>query len=221
MIFKKLNESTQPKERRKASDFLSSVKAYGWEDYHDGIGFKIDLLSGLDELETAKVLDWLEGLSEFDWMHAEVFGAIDSDRSTRLLTESLKKPNLRFRMTALSILLRRKSIDPLNAEEIVLDALRKMTIIDGMTDVHSMAIRLKSERIKKQVLENCINGNDDVRVHSAALVHFLYGITKTQFDDSKVTFYQEFKKPKILGRNKAYEILCREIADAGIREQEL
>jgi len=168
----------------------------------------------MDEPKIAKVLDWLEGLPELDWMHAEVFGAIDNDRSARLLTESLRKPNLRFRMAALSILLRRKSIDRLYAEEVVLDALRKTTIVDGMTDVHSMAIRLKSERIKKQVLENSINGNDDIRVHSAALVHFLYGITKSQFDDSKATFYQEFKKSKILGRNKAYEILCEEIAEA-------
>ena len=173
------------------------------------------LLDELDQEGESEVLDWLSLLKSLTWAHGEVFARLNTEKSNELLKQSLDKPKNSFRMKALEILIRRKRIDIQEVENILVARLDKITIADGMADVHRMVSgyrhKFTSDQVKKKVLDNCLNGSSDVRFSSAQLAMFLYGLTTSINEPNHEKFCREFKSRDYENRKRAFDNLIEEI----------
>jgi hypothetical protein len=65
--------------------------------------------------------------------------------------------------------------------------------------------------VLRGLLHCSVRGNDDIRVHAAALVHFLYGCSSSSFDMHFRPFYLRFASKDPAQRQDAYRELCAKI----------
>ena len=71
-----------------------------------------------------------------------------------------------------------------------------------------------SPAVRAKLLSCAVDGNDDLRVHAAALVHFLYGASSCHFDMKYRRFYLRFGSPDESERRAAHQELCAKIGIA-------
>jgi len=77
-----------------------------------------------------------------------------------------------------------------------------------MTRVLALAKRHPSSAVRKKVLSKALTGNDDIRVHAAALAHHLYGGTDHPFDWNHRPLYLRFNSRRKKERERAFNDLC-------------
>jgi hypothetical protein len=80
----------------------------------------------------------------------------------------------------------------------------------GLTYALALAKEYPTELIKQKLLWCCVHGNDDIRIHCAAMSLFLYGKASSEFDrDQKIVF--KFGNKDKAQRIEAFSELCQMI----------
>jgi hypothetical protein len=185
--------------------FMQSMNI-GYIEWHDGIGYALSALSELNQDELQTVESLLIERKDQDWRDVEALAALATPAAIQALKECLQSTNLEGRLFAVKFLKDMRIED--RVEEILLDTLPQTAIGNGLTYALSIIEQYPTERLKQKLLWCCMNGNEDIRVHCAALALYLYGIASTSFDVShKIVF--EFKEANPEKRRVSFNKLCQ------------
>lgn len=184
--------------------FLKSMKI-GFIEWHDGIGYDLEALKELGPHELKQVEALLISQKDADWRDVDALAALKTGPAITALKECLQSPNIDVRLFAVRHLKEMNVVDRI--EEIVVATLPDTKIGAGLTYALALAQQYPSERIRQKVLWCCLNGNDDIRVHCAAMALFLYGKTSSNFDMSYQIIF-EFRTSDRSQRLAPFEKLC-------------
>lgn len=202
--FKRESGEPEPGPGSPYDRFMESMKIdyYKW---HDGIGYDLDALNELTGNELKQVEDLLISRKDSDWRDVEALAALNTPFTVQALKDCLNSPNLECRLFAVRFLKEMNIEDRI--EEVVVKTLAQTAIGNGLTYALYLAKTYPTEKIRKEILRCALIGNDDIRVHSAAMALFLYRKAKTDFDaDQKIVF--EFHEKDLPARRRVFERLC-------------
>lgn len=192
--------------------------AIGYMEWHDGIGYDMGALAELSGDELLEVEDMLVARRAPDWRDLEALDQIGSARALEKLQGALQSKSVELRIEAARRLAARGLLTDEALERIIVEALAKTTILDGMTRTLELAAAHPSPVVREKLLYCSLHGNDDIRVHAAALVHFLFGRSSSAFDWKFRPFYLRFGSRNRAERRAAYKELCSTIGVAPERE---
>ena len=189
--------------------FLQSMNI-GYMEWHDGIGYDLEALKSLCPAEKQQAEDLL--LSRLsDFRDIEALDTLGTDRALDGIEGLLSSRNLELRLHATRRLAARKRISSDKVESILLDTLPNVTPGKGLTEALSLAEAHPTEAVRRRLLYCAVKGNDDLRVHAAALAHFLYGGSTASFDWTHRPLYLRLGSRVRAERQAAYEELCRSV----------
>jgi len=188
--------------------------AIGYMEWHDGIGYDLGALAELTGEELSEVEDMLVARRAPDWRDFAALDQIGSERALEKLRSALQNKSVELRIEAAGRLAARGLLTNDALERIIVDALAKTTLLDGMTRTLELAAAHPSPLVREKLLYCALHGRDDIRVHAVALVHFLFGCSSSAFDMEFRPFYLRFGSRNRGERRAAYEELCAMIGVA-------
>ncbi|MES1187576.1 MAG: hypothetical protein ABUL60_27405 [Myxococcales bacterium] len=197
-----------------ASDHFEKFRqsmSIGYIEWHEGIGYDLVALAALSPDELVAAEDLLVARRVADWRDLEALDQIGSSRALRELEHALRSKSVDIRIEAARRLAARSLLAEATIEAIIVEALRTTTILDGMVKTLAFAAEHPSPAVLRTLLNRSLHGNDDIRVHAAALVHFLHGGSTSSFDMSFRPFYLRFASKNRQERLDAYRELCTQI----------
>jgi hypothetical protein len=203
-LFQRISGPPEPSSKPALERFLQSMKI-GYIEWHDGIGYDLDALNEMTAKELKQVESLILARKGQDWRDVEALAELNTPFTIQALKECLKSNNFDVRLFAVKFLKEMNIVD--KVEDIVVNTLPLTKIGDGLTFALSLAEKYPTERIRQTVLRCVLNGNDDIRIHCAAMTLYLYGKAKTNFDTSfKIVF--EFRNPGRAQRLAPFVELC-------------
>lgn len=185
--------------------FLQSMKI-GYTEWHDGTGYDLKALRELSGEEVKRVETLLVSRKDQDWRDVQALAALNTPRAVEALKECLRSKNIDVRLFAVRYLKEMNVID--RVEEIVVNTLPSTKIGQGLTYALALARDYPTEPIKQKLLWCCVHGNDDIRIHCAAMALFLYGRAASEFDNNQRIIFRFGIKDKAK-RIEAFSELCR------------
>jgi hypothetical protein len=188
--------------------------AIGYMEWHDGIGYDLNALAALSPDELLAAEDLLVARRASDWRDLEALDRIGSARALDQLNRALQSESVDIQIEAAQRLASRGLLTESVIEAIIIAALGRTTIVDGMVKTLNFAAAHPSAAVRRKLLACAVRGNDDLRVHAAALVHFLYGGSSSPFDMAFRPLYLRFASRDRNERHAAYVELCRKIGVA-------
>jgi len=184
----------------------------GYMEWHDGIGYDLEALGALPPEERQLAEDLVVARRAADWRDIEALDQLGSERALYELEKAARSPKpLEVQLHAAERLARRRLLSEQQVEDIILAALAHTTILNGMDKTLRLAAAYPTPAVKKKLLRCALHGHDDVRVHAAALVHFLHGGSSSHFDMEQRLFYLRFGSKSRSDRRVAYAELCTKI----------
>ncbi len=184
--------------------YLQSMKI-GYIEWHDGISYDLEALKQFSPEE----LKYIEALhvsrKDEDWRDIEALAALGTPAAIQALKKALESPNYDCRLFAVRCLKEMNTLD--RVDQVVAATLPLTKIGEGMSLALALARDYPSEAIKNIVLWCCLNGNDSIRVHCAAMALFLYNVTHIEFDVNQKIVY-EFNEPDRDKRLAPFTRLC-------------
>jgi hypothetical protein len=185
--------------------FIKSMKI-GYMEWHDGIGYDLSALNELRGEELKQVETLLISRKDQDWRDVEALAALNTPPAIEALKECLLSKNIDVKLFAVRYLKEMNVVD--RVEEVVVNTLPSTKIGRGLTFALALAKKYPTELIKEKLLWCCINGNDDIRIHCAAMSLFLYGKASSEFDrEQKIVF--KFGNKDKAKRIEAFSELCQ------------
>jgi hypothetical protein len=185
--------------------FIQSMKI-DYMEWHDGIGYDLSALCELREEELKQVETLLISRKDEDWRDVEALAALNTPSAIEALKECLLSKNIDVKLFAVRYLKEMNVVD--RVEEIVVSTLPSTKIGCGLTFALALAKKYPTELIKEKLLWCCVNGNDDIRIHCAAMSLFLYGKASSEFDrEQKLVF--KFGNKEKAKRIEAFSELCQ------------
>lgn len=189
----------------------------GYMEWHDGIGYDLDAFDALPSEERLAAEDLVVARHAVDWRDVEALDHIGSEPALRELAKAVRAKSLEIRIEAALRLANRKLLNECDVEAIIVDALGRTTILDGMVKTLRLAAAYPTQRVRDKLLYCTLHGHPEVRVHAAALIHFLHGQASSHFDMTFRPFYLQFAAKDKRERRSAYLELCAKI---GVEPQE-
>ena len=183
----------------------------GYIEWHDGIGYDLVALAELPPEQLIAAEDLLLAHRTPDWRDLEALDQIGSPRALRALDNALHSKSVDTRIEATRRLAARNLLAESTIEASIVDALRTTTILNGMVKTLAFAAEHPSTAVLRELLNRSARGNDDIRVHAAALVLFLYGGASSVFDVNFRPFYLRFASKNRQERHEAYCELCAKV----------
>ena len=197
---------TSPAFRR----FLESMNI-GYVEWHDGIGYDLEALVQLSPDERIAAEDILVARCDRDWRDIKALDCLGSERALAAMASVLKSKDFSVRIAATTWLAKRKLLSEAQVEAVLLDTLPSATLLNGLTNTLRLAGAHPTPAVRRKLLWCTLHGNDDIRVHAAALVHFLYGVAASSFDWEFRPLYLRFGSRHLAERRQAYLELCASI----------
>ena len=190
----------------------------GYEEWHEGTPYDLDALAELEPAELREVEEQLVARGAVDWRDVQALDALGTERALKTLERALKtleralsSKDLAIRLEAAERLHRRNLLEGLRFDELLVKSLAEATLLNGMTRALGLAEKHATPAVLKQLLACAQRGNDDIRCHAAALLHYLFGHAKSPFDWDKRPFYLRFVSKDRTERHAAYLELCRDL----------
>ena len=190
--------------------FLNSMNI-DYFKWHDGVGYDLDALRKLSPDEQNKVENVLIERGVKDWRDIEALVEIGSEKALSAVKYALKSDNYEVRITATETLSKKNIISEKEVETVLVETMPLVSILNGQTLTLRLAEEFPTSAVKRVLLWCALHGNDDIRVHAAALIYFLYGIATSSFDWNYRPFYLRFGDKNISNRKLAYDELCNKI----------
>ena len=190
--------------------FLDSMKL-DYAKWHDGVGYDLDALRKLSPEEQNKVENILIERGVNDWRDIDALAEIGSEKALSALKNALQSDTYEVRIRAIERLSEKGIISEREIETLLVETIPLVSILNGQTFTLRLAEKYPTPAVKRVLLWCTLHGNDDIRVHAAALIYYLYGIAASSFDWDYRPFYLRFNDENISNRKLAYEELCKEI----------
>ncbi|HEX8234839.1 MAG TPA: hypothetical protein VF600_02695 [Abditibacteriaceae bacterium] len=181
----------------------------GFDQWHDGIGYDLDALLELKGDELARAEAVLIARKNHDWRDSEALAALNSTQSAAALKSSISSPNVQVKLRAARQYAAEGDVAQM--EDALVESLRTSKIYAGLTQALALAEEHPTERVKQTLFWCALHGNDDVRVHAAALLFYLYGIAESNFDWDFRPFFLRFNTQDLEERRAAFLELCRRV----------
>jgi len=190
--------------------FLESLKIdfYKW---HDGIGYDLDALRQLEPAEKAEAEKLFLRRGCQDWRDVEALNVLGTPPAIAELKAALTNPRFEIRISAADKLVHSGHITPADVERILVQTIPEVTIMNGLSFTFRLAEQFPTEAVRRVVLKTAMYGQDDARVHAAALAEYLYGVSKSSFDFERRDLYLRFNEKNPALRRAAYLELCRNV----------
>lgn len=203
-LFQRVSSPPTPSQGSALERFHKSMRI-GYLEWHDGIGYDLDALIQMNNEDLRTIEALLISRKDRDWRDVEGLAALGTTRSVAALHECLHSSNNDVKLFAVKFLREMEIAD--RVEEVVLETLPHTKIGEGMTFALDLAEKYPTERIKQKVLWCSLNGNDDIRIHCAAMALYLYGVSTSNFDSNYRVIF-EFREPSRAKRLKSFFELC-------------
>ena len=127
------------------------------------------------------------------------------------MEKALRAKSLDVRIEAAQRLARRGLLKGSEIERVIVEALDQTTILNGMVKTLQFPTANPTPAVKDKLLWCTLHGNDELRVHAAALVHYLQGGSSSNFDWTFRPLYLQFGSKDRRVRRAAYLELCAKI----------
>ena len=183
----------------------------GYEEWHDGIGYDLDALDAMTPEERREAEELVIARHAADWRDVEALDRIGSERALAELEQGLHARSLEVRLSVARRLRERGRLDALALGRILVDALDQASAMNGLTRTLDLAAAHPTPAVRSKLLWCALHGGSDLRVHAAALVHFLHGCATSEFDWDHRPFYLRFADASLEERRAAYRELCEQI----------
>lgn len=180
-------------------------------EWHEGIGYDLDALAALPPEDRLTAEDLVVARHAADWRDLEALDHIGSERALRELEKAVHAKSVEIRIEAAERLVKRKLLGESDVEALIVDALARATFVDGLVKTLRFAAAYPTPAVRSKLLSCALDGNNDIRVHAAALVHFLHGHSSSPFDAAFRSFYLRFASKNMVERRSAYLELCARI----------
>ena len=190
--------------------FLDSMNI-DYAKWHDGVGYDLDTLRKLSVIEKEKVEDVLITRGIKDWRDIDALAEIGSGKALSAIKDALQSDRYEIRIRAIESLSKKKDISEKEIEKVLVETLPLVSILNGQTFTLRLAEKYPTPAVKRVLLWCALNGNDDIRVHAAALVYYLYGIATSSFDWNFRPLFLRFGDKNFSNRKLAYNELCDKI----------
>ena len=179
--------------------------------WHDGVGYDLDVLRKLSIDEKEKVEDVLITHGVRDWRDIEALAEIGSEKALSAIKSALQSDKYEVRIKAIESLSEKKVAGEKEIETVLVETIPLVSILNGQTFTLRLAEKYPTSEVKRALLWCTLHGNDDMRVHAAALIYYLYGIATSSFDWNYRPFYLRFGDKNLSNRKLAYDELCDKI----------
>jgi hypothetical protein len=201
----------------KTPDFSEAYKTFiasmniTVDKWRDGVGFDIDALEKVTDLERGVLVKILSERLETnpDWREIEALGAIGTNAAKEAIRQVAEHGSHEARLHAAEQLAKMDESE--NLENVIVEALRNSTLWSGLSKAVDMAQEHPSPRIRETLLDLALNGNQDQRIHCAALALYLGGKAKEAFDWDDRPFFLKFGDDDRNVQIEAYKELCRRL----------
>lgn len=140
-----------------------------------------------------------------DWRDVDALAALGTPAAIQALIDCLTSYNNNAKLFAVQHLKEMEIVD--QVEKVIIETLPGTKIGDGLTYALSLAKKYPTEAIRRAVVWCSLNGNDDIRIHCAAMALYLYGKTKMDFDNSQEIIFK-FREAERLKRIEPFITLC-------------
>lgn len=190
--------------------FISSMEM-NVEKWRDGIGFDLTALKDVTEDERVLLLrilvDKLE--TQGDWREIEALAEIGTPEALSAIRRAAEQGSPETRVYAARQLA--EIGEDANLENSIIDGLRNTSVFGGLTQALDMAEDHPSPRIQETLLDLALNGDDEQRIHCAALALYLGGKAEEPFDWNHRPFFLQFVDDDRKIQIEAYRELCRRL----------
>lgn len=204
-IFQRFSGKPDPHSGTPTERFYASMNI-GFYEWHEGIGYNLDVLKELSSDEIKTVEQLLISRKDKDWRDVEALAALRTEAAIQALRDCLESPNLECRLFAVRYL-KELGIED-HVEDVVMRTLPETRIGEGMTYALHLARDYPTDGIRNTVLRCALFGNDSIRVHCAALTLLLFGKARTEVKSYQSIVY-EFNNKDLDARMNSFKHLCR------------
>ena len=165
--------------------FLESMKI-GYEQWHDGIGYDLEALTGMSVEERASVETLLitRLAGEGDWRDVEALAALATPGATAVLRVAAKHRNPEVRNRALATLAEAGPQAAADLEDDIVRAVERGAL--NLAQTHP------TPRVKRALLDCARLAEPATRVNAAAMLMYLSGKAEDPFDWEQRPFYLRF-----------------------------
>jgi HEAT repeat protein len=181
------------------------------DEWRDGIGFDLDALENVTKSERDELVKILtERLkTNPDWREVEALAAIGTPAAKKAILHALDHADPETRLHAAEHLA--EMGEPEHLESAIIQALRTARAMEGLSQAIDMAEEHPSPRIQETLLDLALNGDEDQRIHCAALALYLGGKAEEAFDWNHRPFFLKFGDKDRRVQIEAYKELCRRL----------
>jgi hypothetical protein len=204
-LFRKMSTKSTTSTSTALEKFIQSTQI-GHKEWHDGIDYDLSMLNELNSEELKQVESLLISRKDQDIRDVKGLATIKTPAAIEALKECLHSKNIDVKLYAARYLKEMNIADRI--EEVVIDTLPLTKIGQGMTYVLALAKEYPTELIKQKLLWCSLHGNDDIRLHCAAMTLFLYGKASSEFDKNQKIIYKFGIRDKAK-RMEAFPELCQ------------
>jgi HEAT repeat protein len=184
------------------------------DEWRDGIGFDLDALENVTAPERddlAKILtDRLK--TKPDWREIEALAAIGTPAAKKAILGALDHADPETRLHAAEHLA--EMGEPEHLESAIIQSLRTARAMEGLSKAIDMAEGHPSPSIQETLLDLALNGDEDQRIHCAALALYLGGKAEEAFDWNHRPFFLQFGDIDRRVQIQAYKELCERLGVA-------
>jgi hypothetical protein len=174
--------------------FIESLQIT-YEQWHDGIGYDIEALAGLEEDDRPAVEEvLLKHLADHpDWRDVEALQALGTTRALDAVRAAAEHPKSEVRAAALREALNAGDETGSSIEDSLVRGLQQVRSLTDLIPLLQLAPQCPTLRVKQTLLDQARTGGADIRVHAAAMLMFLCGQAKEPFDWDLRPFFLQFK----------------------------
>ncbi len=190
--------------------FLDSMKI-DYMKWHDGIGYDLDALRQLSPAERQKAEAVLLATGCEDWRDVEALSELGTERALAALRSALASHRYEVRIAAARALAQQGLLGEDEIESLLVKTLPDVTILNGMVSTLRLVEDHPTLAVRRTLLWCALHGHDDMRVHAAALLYYLYGKAAEPFDWAHRSFFLRFGNQNLPERTTAYQELCAAI----------
>ncbi len=183
----------------------------GYEEWHEGTPYDLDALDALTDDERCEIEESLVVRAGRDFRDVQALDRLGTPRALSAIESTLTCEELEVRIEAAACLARRGLLAGTRLDALIVDSLSRATIANGMVKTLAFAQEHLSVLSLQQLFRCVEQGNEDIRFHGAALIHYLFGVSKTAFDWDRRPFYFRFLSVDPEERRAAFLELCRDV----------
>jgi hypothetical protein len=193
--------------------FLSSMEI-SYSDWRDGNGYNLEALKNITDAERVAAVEMLsERLAATpNWRDIEALAVIDAPSARVSIRRAMEHADSETRLRAAEALAGLGEAPDL--EGVIIEALRSSDLSSGLSQAIDLAEENPSPRILETLVDLALTGNQDQRIHCAALALYLGGKADEAFDWNHRPFFLRFGDDDRNTQIEAYKELCQRLGVA-------